>query len=113
MPFTTTSRNVSKSDASNTILFQARVFGKNIKGTPLAKYFTKVTACSSFMSPLNIKMENMLQRFSCISFLFKPPCFGIRKECSRQAKDNIPCFLIPIRKYRLSEFVFDKLFLRL
>ena len=34
-----------------------------------------------------MKIENMLQRFSCISFLFKPPCYsgnlmGIFTECN-------------------------------
>ena len=30
----------------------------------------QANTCSS----LNIKIGNMLQKFSCISFLFKPPC---------------------------------------
>ena len=25
-----------------------------------------------------MKVENMLQRFSCISFLFKPPCYDLK-----------------------------------
>ena len=29
------------------------------------------------MNSLNIKIENMLQRFSCISFLFKPPWYKL------------------------------------
>ena len=46
--FTTSSGKFSKFGASNAILFQIKVFGKNIKETTLANYFTKVTARPSF-----------------------------------------------------------------
>ena len=54
-------------------------FARNNKKTTLAWYFIKVTARLTFtqlrvISSLNMKIENMLQRFSCSSFLFKPPC---------------------------------------
>ena len=74
----TSSATFSKFDALNVILFQIKVFGRDIKETTLAKYFIKVTVCPSFTRlrvirriylyiSLNIKIENMLQRLSCIS----------------------------------------------
>ena len=46
--FTTNFGKVSKFDISNVILFQIKVFSKNIKKTTLASYFTKAIARSSF-----------------------------------------------------------------
>ena len=76
--FSTNSAEFSESDAGNVILLQIKVFSRNIKEAKLARYFTKVTARPSFAllrvirrkkcNSLNIKMENMLQRFNCISF---------------------------------------------
>ena len=67
--------------AGNVILFQIKVFAGNIKETTLAKYFIKVTARPSLTRLRvirrinrvheNMEIENMLQRFSCISILFK------------------------------------------
>ena len=48
---TTGSAGFNEFDGGNMILFQIEVFGRNIK------------------------MENILQRFNCISFLFKPPWY--------------------------------------
>ena len=45
-------------DASNVILFQIKVFSKNIKETTLVSYFTKVTARSSFTRLRVIKRIN-------------------------------------------------------
>ena len=42
--FTTSSGRFSKLDPGNMILFQIKVFVRNIKETTLAKYFIKVTA---------------------------------------------------------------------
>ena len=47
--FATSSGKFNKFGASNLIIFQVKVFGKNIKGTTPVKYFIKVTACLSFM----------------------------------------------------------------
>ena len=78
--FLTISANFSKFGAENIILFQIKVFRRNIEETMLARYFIKVTARSSFArlmvirqkkKSLNINIENTLQRFSCTSFLLK------------------------------------------
>ena len=42
--FTTSSARFSKFDRQNVILFEIKVFGRNIKETMLARYFVKVTA---------------------------------------------------------------------
>ena len=46
--FTTSSERFSESDSRNVILFQNKVFGRNIKETTLARCFIKVTADPSF-----------------------------------------------------------------
>ena len=46
--FFTSSAKLSEFDNGNVILFQIKVFRKNIKETTLARYFIKVTACPSF-----------------------------------------------------------------
>ena len=46
--FTTSSARFSEFDSRKIILFQIKVFGRNIKKTKLAKYFIKLTACPSF-----------------------------------------------------------------
>ena len=50
------------------------------------------TSLSSFRlsceGTLNIKMENMLQRFSCISFLFKPPWWDCKWIHSKSEWQN-------------------------
>ena len=46
--FTTSSARLSEFDIQNVILFQTKVFGRNIKETMLARYFIKETACLSF-----------------------------------------------------------------
>ena len=47
-PVTTSSVSFSEFDSRNTILFQIKVFGRNIKETTLARYFIKVTGRPSF-----------------------------------------------------------------
>ena len=42
--FTTSSARFSEFDSQNVILFQIKVFGRNIKKTTLARYFIKVMA---------------------------------------------------------------------
>ena len=46
--FFNSSAKFSKFDAGNVILFQIKIFGRNIKETTLGKYFIKVTARPSF-----------------------------------------------------------------
>ena len=46
--FNTSSSRFSKFDTGNVILFQIKVFARNIKKTVLARYFIKVTARPSF-----------------------------------------------------------------
>ena len=46
--FFISSANFSKFDAGNVILFQIKVFGRNIKETTLARYLIKVTEYRSF-----------------------------------------------------------------
>ena len=81
----TRSARLSEFDAGNMILFQIKVLGRNIKETTVARNFIKVNARPTFTwlrtirrinrISLNMKIGNMLQRFSCICFLFKPPWF--------------------------------------
>ena len=56
--FTTSSGKFSKFGASNAILCQIKVFGKNIKETTLANYFTKATTRPSFTRLRVIKRIN-------------------------------------------------------
>ena len=61
--------------AWNLFLFQIKVNAENIKETNCAAQFYVIKRhLMKKQSSLNMKIENMLQRFSCISFLFKPPC---------------------------------------
>ena len=46
--FSTSSAKFKKFDAGNMILFQIKVFARNIKDTTLARYFIKVTTRLSF-----------------------------------------------------------------
>ena len=46
--FTTSSARFSKFDAGNVILFQIKVFARNIRETALATYVIKVTVRPSF-----------------------------------------------------------------
>ena len=62
------SAKFNKCDAGNVILFQIKLFARNIKETMLARYFIKVTARPSFTQLRVIRrIENMLQRFSVVS----------------------------------------------
>ena len=73
---------IQQIDTSNATLFHIKVFGKNIKQTKPTSYFARATARLSVYAIMrlriikqinkahkNIEMENMLHRFSCISFL--------------------------------------------
>ena len=51
-----------------------------------------------------MKIENMLQRFSCVSFLFKPPCLDQRKLL-------LLCFIFSERFLVQLLIFFDLLFL--
>ena len=44
----TSSAKFSEFDSGNMILFQIKIYGRNIKETTLARYFIKVTARPSF-----------------------------------------------------------------
>ena len=46
--FTTGSAKFREFHIGSMVLFQIKVFERNIKQTSLAKYFIKVTACPSF-----------------------------------------------------------------
>ena len=46
--FSTSSANFSEYDAGNVILFQIKVFSRNIKKTTLARHLMKVTSGPSF-----------------------------------------------------------------
>ena len=76
---TTSSGKFSKFDAGDVILFEIKVFSRNMKEATLARCFIKVTVRPSFtrlkvIKRINeIKIENTLQRFSCISVFFKSP----------------------------------------
>ena len=47
--FSTSSAEFNKSNAEDIILFQVKVFNRNIKETTLARYFIKVTVRPSFV----------------------------------------------------------------
>ena len=80
--FTTSSARLNEFDSRNKILFKIKVFNRNIKEITLMRCFIKVTARSSFTRLRAIRWinrahyhnENILERFTCISLLFKPPC---------------------------------------
>ena len=86
--FTNSCARFSVFHAGNVILFQIKANAKNIKETTLAMYFIKVTTRPSFtrlrvitgINRFHMKIENMLQRFSCISFLSKPPWLHSNKN---------------------------------
>ena len=56
--YTTSTGKFNKFDATNPILLQIKFFGKNVKVTTLASYFTKVTAPPSFTQLSVIKCIN-------------------------------------------------------
>ena len=56
--FLATSAKFNKFDAGNVVLFQVKVFGRNIKETYLARYFRKVTAHPSLMRLRVIRQIN-------------------------------------------------------
>ena len=56
--FTTSSARFSEFDTGNIILFQIKVFARNIKETTLARYFIKVNARHSFTRLKVIRGKN-------------------------------------------------------
>ena len=63
--FFTSSAKFSEFDAKNVILFQVKVYGRNIKGTNLAKNFIKVTLKfhKSFTRLRVIRQKNGIQLY--------------------------------------------------
>ena len=81
--FTANPASFREFDARNTILFQIKVFGRKLKVATLTRSFIKVNARPSLrdkLSPLNIKMKNMLKRLICIFFWFRPLCLSKIKD---------------------------------
>ena len=86
--FTTSPARSSKSDDGNVILFQIKDFAKNIKETtltfPKRKCAPKFYAIKSYQankqSSLNMKMENMLQRFSYLLLIFTSLFLSYRNQ---------------------------------
>ena len=58
--FSDSSAEFSKCDAGNVILYQIKVFARNIKETMPARYFIKVTARPSFMQFRVIRQINIV-----------------------------------------------------
>ena len=56
----TSSAKFSKFDAGNVILFEIKVFGRNIKETKLARYLIKVTSHPSFTQLRVIRRINRI-----------------------------------------------------
>ena len=57
-PFFSSSEKFNKFDAGNVILFQTKLFARNIKETTLVRYFIKITARPSFTQLSVIRYEN-------------------------------------------------------
>ena len=80
--FTTSPARSSKFDDGNAILFQIKDFAKNIKETTLT--FPKRNCAPQFyaikQSSLNMKMENMLQRFSYLLLIFTSLFLSYRNQ---------------------------------
>ena len=55
--FSTSSAKFSEIDTGNVILFQIKVFGRNIEESMLARYFKKVTKRPSFTRLRVIKLK--------------------------------------------------------
>ena len=58
--FCTSSAKLEKFDAGNVILFQIKVFAKNIKETTLARFFKKVTVRPSLTQTRAIRRTNRI-----------------------------------------------------
>ena len=76
--FSTGSRTFSEFNARNTISFQIKVFNGKIDRTVPIMWIIKISARFRIIkankyNSLNVEIENMLQRFSSISFSFKHP----------------------------------------
>ena len=62
--FFTSSAKFSKFDAGNVILFQIKVFGRNIKETTPERYLTKLTARPTFTRLRVIRRINRIHQIS-------------------------------------------------
>ena len=69
--FTTNSTRFSNFDIRNMILFQMKVFGRNIKETTLARYFIKVTARPSFKQLRVIRQRDRVHLISKCKISYK------------------------------------------
>ena len=58
--FSTSYAKFSEFDVGNVILFQIKVFGRNIKETTLARYVIKVTARPSFTRLTDTRRKNRI-----------------------------------------------------
>ena len=93
--FTTNSTRFSNFDIRNMILFQMKVFGRNIKETTLARYFIKVTARPSFKQLRVIRQRDRVHLIS---------------KCKISYKDSVvsPSYLTLLDK-RIARFSLQKL----
>ena len=69
--FTTNSTRFSNFDIRNMILFQMKVFGRNIKETTLARYFIKVTGRPSFKQLRVIRQRDRVHLISKCKISYK------------------------------------------
>ena len=69
--FTTNSTRFSNFDIRNMILFQMKVFGRNIKETTLARYFIKVTGRPSFKQLRVIRQRGRVHLISKCKISYK------------------------------------------
>ena len=93
--FTTNSTRLSNFDIRNMILFQMKVFGRNIKETTLTRYFIKVTARPSFKQLRVIRQRDRVHLIS---------------KCKISYKDSVvsPSYLTLLDK-RIARFSLQKL----
>ena len=69
--FTTNSTRFSNFDIRNMILFQMKVFGRNIKETTLSRYFIKVTGRPSFKQLRVIRQRDRVHLISKCKISYK------------------------------------------
>ena len=69
--FPTSSANFSKFGAGNIILFQIKVFRRNIEEIMLARYFIKVTARSSFARLIVIRQKKRFIKYQNRKYVTK------------------------------------------
>ena len=69
--FSTSSAKFNEFDSGNVILFQIKVFGRNIKETTLPRYFVKVTVRPSFTQLRVIRRKNRIHWISKQKIYYK------------------------------------------